>query len=287
MKKYITIIAILISFISIVSSQNIRNNITLELTGGLSPFAYKANIGEKKGMAGTSVAIKYQYNLDWNWSIGAGVEMKMYQSSAQFETFSDSYKTEAKSLMTGKADEMTFSYSYKGLEERQRALYINIPIYAQYRFDNGAYVRLGAKVGVPVKSGSQLYFEELTTKGYFALENIEYTNLPQHGFGTFYNTEIDEEYKMKINSSLCAELGWSWDWNEQYVLYLGVHGEYGLCNIYGREELRPQLQYEAGKFIYNPIWSANINDGNNRVAITKERVNTFAIGLLVRYSFGL
>lgn len=287
MKKYITIIAILISFISGVSSQNIRNNITLELTGGLSPFAYKTNIGDKKGMAGTSVAIKYQYNLDWNWSIGAGVEMKMYQSSTQFETFSDSYKTEAKSLISGKADEMIFSYSYKGLEERQRALYINIPIYAQYRFDNGAYVRLGAKVGVPVKSGSQLYFEELTTKGYFSLENIEYTNLPQHGFGTFYKTEIDEEYKMEINSSLCAEFGWSWDWNERYVLYLGVHGEYGLCNIYEQDDLRPQLQYEAGNLIYNPIWSANINDGGNRVAITKSRVNTFAIGLLVRYSFGL
>ena len=116
MKKHITIIAIFISIVSVLSSQNIRNNITLELTGGLSPFAYKTNIGEQKGMASTSVAIKYQYNLDWNWSIGAGVEMKMYQSSTHFETLSDSYKTDAKSLLSGKADEMTFSYTYKGLE---------------------------------------------------------------------------------------------------------------------------------------------------------------------------
>lgn len=272
--------------VSVALAQNIRNNITLELTGGLSSFTYKTNIGDRGGMAGTSAAIKYQYNIDWNWSFGFGGEIKMYQSSMRFDTFSDSYITQANSLISGKADEMTFSYTYKDMEERQRALYINIPLYAQYKFDNGIYLRAGAKLGIPVKSRSEIYYEELITKGYFALENVTYTNLPQHGFGTYYNTEVETDYKMQLNASLCAELGWTWDWNEQYLLYLGLHGEYGFGNLYKRSYLAPQLQYNGGEFKYTPIWSADVQNGSERMAVTGDKVGSFAIGLLVRYSFG-
>lgn len=272
------------AFVSV--AQNIRNNITLELTGGASAFAYETNLGDCRVMAGTSAAIKYQYNIDWNWSVGIGGELKLYQSSLRFDNFSDSYQTEANSLISGSADVMTFSYVYKNLEERQRALYINIPIYAQYRFDSGFYIRAGAKFGVPVKAGSEIYFEELTTKGYFPLENVTYTNLPQHGFGSYYNREVDKSYKMEFNTSLCAELGWTWEWNEQYLLYLGLHGEYGFGPLYKRSELAPQLQYGGGEFDYTPMWSANVQNGNERMAVTSDKIRTFAIGLLVRYSFG-
>ncbi len=273
-------------FVPELLAQNIRHNITLELTGGISPFSYQTNIGDRKGMVGTSTAIKYNYNIDWNWSVGFGAELKMYQASTRFDTFSDYYQTAANSLISGKADQMLFSYTYKNLEEQQRALYVNVPIFAQYRFNNGIYVRLGAKIGVPVHSKSQIYFEELKTAGYFALENITYTNLPQHGFGTYYDTEVEEEYDMRLNTSLCAELGWTWDWNEQYMLYLGVHGEYGFGNLYKRNTLSPQLLYEEGYFNYTPIWSANVQNGNERVAVTGDKIRSFAIGLLVRYSFG-
>lgn len=283
-KLIYTLMAIL--FVSASVAQNIRNNITLELTGGLSTFAYDTNFGDRGGMAGTSAAVKYQYNIDWNWSVGIGGEIKMYQSATRFDAFSDFYQTEANSLISGKADKMIFSYAYKNLEERQRALYINLPVYAQYRFDNGIYLRLGAKVGLPVKSGSEIYYEQLTTKGYFPLENVTYTNLPQHGFGIYNNREIDKAYSMQMNASLCAELGWTWEWSEQYVLYLGLHGEYGFTNLYKRSEMAPQLLYQGGEFDYTPIWSANVDSGEERVAVTGQRVGAFAIGLLVRYSFG-
>ena len=286
MKRLFTYIAILMLSVSGSVAQNIRNNITLELTGGASAFNYKANLGDYRVMAGTSAAIKYQYNIDWNWSVGIGGELKLYQSSLRFDSYSDSYQTEANSLVSGNADVMTFSYAYKNLEERQRALYVNVPIYAQYKFDSGFYIRAGAKFGVPVKARSEIYFEELTTKGYFPLENITYSNLPQHGFGTYYNTEVDKKYKMEFNTSLCAELGWTWEWSEQYVLYLGLHGEYGFGPLYKRSELAPQLQYRGGEFDYTPIWNANVQNGNERTAVTGDKIRTFAIGLLVRYSFG-
>ena len=279
-----TLFSLLFAFGAV--AQNIKNSISLELTGGYSSFLYQTNIGERGGMAGTSVALKYQYNINWNWSVGIGGEFKMYQSSTRFDTYTDSYQAFANSLISGKADEMTFSYAYKNLEERQRALYINIPIYAQYKFDNGLYIRAGAKVGFPIKSGSEIYFAELSTKGYFPLENVTYTNLPQHGFGTFYNTEVDKSYKMALNAALCAELGWAWDWNEQYVLYLGIHGEYGLSNMYKRSQLMPQLQYNGGELDYTPTWNADVRSGEDRVPITGDKIGVFAIGLLVRYSFG-
>lgn len=286
MKRQLIYMIFTMLIVQTLSAQNIRNNITLELTGGLAPISYQTNIGDRKGMAGTSAAIKYHYNINWNWSVGVGAELKMYQSSTRFDEFSDHYQISANSLISGKADQMTFSYAYKNLEERQRALYVNIPIFAQYRADAGFYIRVGAKLGIPAQSKSQIYFEELKTQGYFALENITYTNLPQYGFGTYYDTEVDEEYDMKLNTSICAELGWTWDWNEQYMLYLGVHGEYGFGNLYKRTSLSPQLLYENGNFNYTPIWSANVHNGNERVAITGNEIRTFAIGLLIRYSFG-
>lgn len=286
MKKKLIFAIFAMLFVPGAIAQNIRNNITLELTGGLSPFTYKTNIGDRRGMPGTSAAIKYQYNIDWNWSAGLGVELKMYQSSTRFDTFSDYYITEANSLISGKADEMRFSYSYTNLEERQRALYINIPIFTQYRFDNGIYIRLGAKLGMPTKSKSEIYFEELKTEGYFALENVTYKDLPQHGFGTYYDREITKRYNMAMNVSICAEMGWTWDWNEQYMLYIGVHGEYGFANLYKRTNLTPQLVYTENGFEYTPVWNADVVNGDGRVAITNDKIGTFAIGLLIRYSFG-
>lgn len=286
MKRNILLIFFVVVAMFEVAAQNLRNNISVELMGGLSPFTYKNNIGDRRGMPGTSAAIKYQYHFNWNWSLGVGAEIKMYQSSSRFDSFSDSYNTYANSLISGKADEMIFSYSYKNLEERQRALYFNIPIFAQYRFNSGFYIRLGAKVGIPVKSGSELYFEELKTQGYFPHENVTYTDMPQHGFGTYYNSEIDEDYKLKVNTTLTAEIGWSWDWNEQNILYLGFHGEYGFSNLYDRGELVPQLQYDGGNLNYTPIWGADVNVGDKRTAITNDNIRTFAIGLLIRYSFG-
>lgn len=286
MKNKILYIVLFFIFATTSFAQNIRNNITLELTGGVSSFAYKANVGDRKGMPGTSAAIKYQYNIDWNWSVGLGAEVKMYQSSLRFDEFRDSYKLQASSLLTGKADEMTFTYSYKNLEERQRALYINIPIYIQYRSDAGAYIRVGAKVGMPVKSESDIYFEELHTQGHFLYENVTYTNLPQHGFGTFYDTEVERECKMNLNAEISAELGWSWDWNERYILYLGAFGEYGFSNLYTRGELKPQLQYNAGELEYTPILSASISEEGERRAITGDKIRPFSVGLLIRYSFG-
>ena len=94
------------------------------------------------------------------------------------------------------------------------------------------------------------------------------------------------DYKMQLNASLCAELGWTWDWNEQYLLYLGLHGEYGFGNLYKRSYLAPQLQYNGGEFKYTPIWSADVQNGSERMAVTGDKVGSFAIGLLVRYSFG-
>ncbi|MEG1642760.1 MAG: hypothetical protein RR293_01250, partial [Bacteroidales bacterium] len=183
----------------------------------------------------------------------------------------------------------TFSYRYTDLEDKQRALYLTIPVFAQYQHEVGFYTRLGVQLGIPISGGSTIRYGELRTKGFFPHENVIYDNLPQHGFGTYYGGNIDDidiEMSYRVNTSLLAEVGWKWNWFDQYVLYLGVTGEYGFCNMIKREITRPQLVYNDGDFIYTPIWEANAKSGNERNPVTGAKVHSYAFSLVLRYSFG-
>lgn len=293
MKKTIatTAAALLLSCMAATTYGNdIDNEISFEITGGLSAICYSSELGSYKPMAGTSAGINYLHRFNSNWGIGTGASFRLYQSRLNFDTYSDSYESYINTppISTGaEIDKFRFSYTYTNLQDKQQAFYLSIPVFAQYEHDSGFYARLGAQVNIPLGGGSKISYETLKTSGYFQYENHTYTNLPTHGFGTYSDNTTNEAMTYLVNGSLYAEVGWNWDWDDQFILYLGLNGEYGVGKIYNRTTTSPQLIYNDGNFIYTPIWNADITDNNGgRKTITGNRYNTYAFGIVLRYSFG-
>lgn len=292
MKKLISTAALtlLASITTISIAKNIDNEISFEITGGLSSICYSSNMGSYKPMAGTSAGINYLHRFNSNWGLGTGVSFRLYQSRMNFDTFSDSYEAYLNTppeTIGAQEDKFLFNYSYTNLQDKQQAFYLSIPVFAQYEHDCGFYARLGAQVNIPLGGGSNISCETLKTSGYFPYENHTYTDLPSHGFAMYYDTGTDVALSYLVNASLYAEVGWNWDWNDRFILYLGLNGEYGIGSIYDRDSTAPQLQYNDGRLDYTPIWNATITDGNGeRKTITGTKYNNYAFGIVLRYSFG-
>lgn len=293
MKKLIstTALTLLLTSITTISfGKKLDNEISFEITGGLSSICYSSELGSYKPMAGTSAGINYLHRFNSNWGIGTGASFRLYQSRMNFGTFNDSYitTTTIPPVSTGSdINNFRFDYSYINLQDKQQAFYLSIPIFAQYEHDSGFYTRLGAQVNIPLGGGSDISCETLKTSGYFPYENHTYTDLPSHGFAMYYDTGTDVALSYLVNASLYAEVGWNWDWNDRFILYLGLNGEYGIGSIYDRDSTAPQLQYNDGRLDYTPIWNATITDGNGeRKTITGTKYNNYAFGIVLRYSFG-
>lgn len=290
-RRLATAAAILLTSITAtVYGRGMDNEISFEITGGLSSICYSTVSGDYKPMAGTSAGINYLHRFNRNWGLGTGVGFRLYQSRLNFGTYSDTYTatTTVPPVATGSdINSFRFSYTYTELQDKQQAFYLSIPVFAQYEHECGFYARLGAQLNIPMGGGSEVSFELLKTSGYFPYENRTYTNLPSHGFGSYYDDGTDESMTYLVNGSLYAEIGWNWDWDERFVLYLGLNGEYGTGKIYKRETTSPQLIYNNGDLAYTPIWNADITDGNGgRKAITGDKYNNYAFGIVLRYSFG-
>ncbi len=269
------------------------NEISVEISGGLSSISYSSDFGSVKPGAGISAGINYLHRFNKNWGLGTGVNFRLYQSRMEFDKYSDSYFTAIASPAAGTGiDDFRFDYRYSGLkgaalEEKQQAYYLSIPVFAQYEHDCGFYARLGVQVNIPVGGNSKINYETLVTSGYFPYENATYTDIPAHGFSTYLDGEDKETLSYRVNGSLYAEVGWNWDFNDKYILYVGVNGEYGMGKAYKSKTASPQLLYNDGDFGYTPVWGADIADSNGgRKSVTEGKYNNYAVGLVLRYSFG-
>lgn len=263
-----------------------KNEVVLGVSGGLSALQYSVSEGDYDPGVGTSVSLNYIYHLNKNWGIGTGAGVALYQSSVRYNTFSDSYNVGASPIISGTdGSNLEFMYNYSELRDKQSLLYVNIPIFVQYQSDFGLYARVGAEIGIPAVGGSTIYYTQLNTSAYSSYTNATYNNLPSHGLGTYTYQEKDISLNFLTNASLTGEVGWNWNWENQYRLYIGVTGSYGLLNVYKRESNQPQLVYNNGDLQETPIWNANKNNDTNDT-LTGDRVNTYSFGLVLRYSIG-
>lgn len=311
-----TIVAILlVAFAAAAYGGDRKNEVSVEISGGISSISYCSDFGSVKPGAGTSVGINYLRNFNKNWGLGTGLNFRLYQSSINSDMYSDTCWT---SLPSGANRDFRLNYLYTNFKETQKAYYLSIPVFAQYRHDCGFYARLGAQLNIPVGGKSIISYGMLRTTGYFPYENVTITDIPSHGFGAYFDREAEETLKYRVNGSLYAEVGWNWNWNDKNTLYVGINGECGLGSVYKRNASSPQLIHdENGNFGYTPVWDSNIyeypvldikdedyktkkenlqkeieNDAtgerykNWRKGVTSGRFTNYSVGIVLRYSFG-
>lgn len=250
--------------------------------GLLSPY-FKLNEGKYVMQPGAALGVSYTYFFNSHWGLGFGAEASLLRSSTKADKLSFSYTAEAMAV-PDQGDEINrfdFKAIYENYRETQQFIGLNIPVTLQYRpSGNGFTGTIGFVVGLPIKTTAHIKATRLSTSGYFPYEGIEYTDLPQHGFGTFENYSDKRNLNTKIHFDITAEVGYRWKLSCNNSLYTTVFASYGITPIFSSVHNKPLLQYmPSGSLEQNGIWETDIIKSKNIIPV--------CAGIKLRYAFSI
>ena len=227
MKKQIIIGVSLLVF-STLKAQYTKQYVHFDIGGGLNNLEYNLQNGTEKGQLGYSVngAYSYFFKRHWGLKIGVGVQSYGAHSTLNFLSSTSDVDTDG--------DSYEFRTNYKSWEEKQHALFVEVPLEVQYRhfFSKkiGLLASAGAKVSIPVLATYETTGGTMVTSGYYSQWNVELNNMPQHGFTTLTNT-YSGDLSLKAAYTGIADVGCLFTLSKKMNLYLGGYVNYGLNNI--------------------------------------------------------
>jgi hypothetical protein len=182
MKKQIIIGVSLLVFGTLKAQYTAKQYLHFDIGGGLHNLEYNLQNGTQQGQFGYTVDAAYSYFFKPDWGVKAGVGIQSYGAQSTLNYLS------VIPTLDSHGDLGNFNTSYNNWQEKQQALFVEIPIETQYRhFFNekiSLLAGLGAKVSIPVAATYKTTGEDIVTTGYYSQWNVLLSNLPQHGFSS-------------------------------------------------------------------------------------------------------
>jgi hypothetical protein len=257
-----------------------KHELSIYGLGGYSPINFALDSrGSKSGSMGGGAGLGYTFNINSSLGIVTGVEMTMYGAEISFDNVSGEYD-EGKDKQ-----QLQFSYSLNGYEEKQSITVFSIPVMAQYSLPLGSgstkfYASGGFKLGFPIVAKADIKPGTAKTSGYYAHENITYENLPQHGFVTdLVLQNVKQDLKPGFSAALALEAGARFSLTDKIDLYTGAYLDYGLNSIQKTND-RHLLEYDSFNettFKHNSVLDTGLTS----------KANMLSAGLKLRIGFKL
>jgi OmpA-OmpF porin, OOP family len=226
MKKQI-IIGLSILFSVVIQSQEKVSFLTFNGGGGLNALSYNLLDGTQKGRTGYTLNAAYSYFFTPQWGIQTGIGL---QSFGSLSTQSYLY---ASPDVDSDSQTYEFRSNYNNWQEKQQALFIDIPLELQYKLPIGKKFGMmasaGAKISFPISARYTTSGGTLTTTGYYSQWDVELSNMPQHGFSTY--TDFKGNLSLKPAVMVIAELGGLYKLTPSADLYVGAYFNYGINNV--------------------------------------------------------
>lgn len=269
MKKKITVI--LFSFwMVILQAQKKEQFLQINLGSGMNELSYTLKDGMQKGLFGYSLNATYSYFFTLNWGVQTGIGLQTYSSLSTLNLLTTTFAVDTD------GDLYTFKTHFKNWQEKQRVLFLEIPLTVQMRqVINDKFSLLastGAKLSIPIKTSFTTTGGELVTSGYYDTWNVELTDMQQHGFSTNLRS-YQGAYTLKSSGVALIEIGGLYKLVKNIELYSGMYVNYGLSNLLSPNS-KVIYQFDG---VYNGILNSN------QISNAK----TFAFGLKVGLLIGL
>lgn len=209
-----------------------RHNFDVTAGGGLQSVSYSVESGETSPGFGWNATVMYRYMFNPNWGTGFGLGVSHYKSSASFDSLRIS-----QSFVAHEHNGLPYELEndFIGWKETQRVLAFEVPVALFYQkpFNaNWAFMGdLGAKLIFPVWNSYHVNDGYLSLKGYFEHQtNVEYSNLPVHGFSTYHHFYGDNKLK-SVSGAAFVDLGVLRTLNAKRQLYMGGYFSYAFSNL--------------------------------------------------------
>ncbi|GHT14429.1 hypothetical protein AGMMS4956_12220 [Bacteroidia bacterium] len=283
------LLPILLLLASIAAAQETAQETTHEISaygfGGLSTLQYKSAQGSVQLGVGGGGGVGYTYFFAPQWGFNTGVEVALFNASANGAEITGSSK---EIYDYGRIEETYFNSTYNDYKEKQRAVYLQVPLMVQFQTgaDNKFYAAAGIKVGVALAGNYATTANQLVLSGYFPATEQTFVDVTEVGYDTQDPfTSQSGKLDFGFNLSLAAEVGARWRLSGYISLYTGLYVDYGLLNVAPKKTSalvhRPSENLTA--FAYNSLLTATLPAGNAYV----DKMNLFSAGLKVKVAFGL
>lgn len=282
MKRIIIALAAVTMAFSATAQQSGHDNyIGLNLGGGLNSMTYSPANGKHSLGFGFDAGLHYAYFFNEHFGLGFGVH---YTRANAYARYNYTEVTTGLTHLNNPNVHYTLSTKYDNWKERQTIGVLGIPVEFFYRaaldkkwtFIGG----LGFEFDLPMSGKYNLSDGKYTTTGTFpALGDYVVAGMPEHGFATYEaisNSKIDN---LKLGVSVIADLGVRMALNNNWGLYFGIYGGYGLTNMLKDKSDAPLVLINAkepAKHDYNGTFASNEIDA----------MHLFRLGVKVGIDFG-
>lgn len=246
MKIYLTAIGL---FIAITASAQDKNQyFDVSIGGGLHNLKYNLKQGNVNSGYGGAINFGYSYFLNANWGLGSGLSLQSAKAKGTLNLMNATAATDQD------GDNYEFRTYFNDWQEKQKALFLNIPIGVHYQSwfsgRNGLLVFAGLKFSIPLSPSYKVSSGSIVTAGYYEQWNVEFMDMPQHGFSRI-TERPSGNITLKPSYSLFAELGWLREISVKFDLYVGGYINYGLNNIADGESNLSYMESQSYKSMIN------------------------------------
>ena len=285
-QRYCWVVAVgLMCFSSILQAQTqYGNEFVLSLGAGGSAFKYQLDEGQSKSGFGWELGLAYSHYFNRTMGFSIGLEVERFAASVDIDQMSYKQEIKAPPELLGRF-ELYFDYS--GLEEKQSAVMLQIPVLLQLQFpvsEKGFfYLGTGIKAGFPVSLKWNQNIGQLTTRGYSEYTGQYYENMPNHGFSTSYSLSTSGQLDLKGSILFALEGGLKFTVSEGTSFYTGVFLDWGLNDMYKASGNPAPLEYNTASpanYLYKSILATD------RYSVA-DGIKPFALGVKIKMGFGM
>ncbi|MBQ0031064.1 MAG: hypothetical protein KBT32_11635 [Bacteroidales bacterium] len=201
----------------------------LDLGVGSHAMKYDPNTGSSKPSIGGKIGTTDSYFITNHIGFGLGLYLNYHQTRYSFR---DSHQSD---ILTDSLNKFTYLLkSSLSIEETQRLLTADLPVSFRTKFslnnDWELCANLGLAVGLPIWKKYETTEKQNTTAHYIE-PNIDFHDMPNHGFSTGNGSKEGDFWMRKMNIAPFIEVGLSKAMSSKHSLYMGLYYSYGISNL--------------------------------------------------------
>jgi len=259
MKKQ-TILVLGFLFCSMLQAQEKQQYLHITVGGGLHNLSYDLQNGTQSGRFGNTIDAGYSYFFTKHWGIQSGLGLQWFnaRSTINGQLASPQVDTDGETF--------EFRANYNNWQEKQQALFLDIPLTLQYRHALSNKISLqgsaGGKISIPISSSYTTTGGNITTTGYYSRLNAELSDLPEFGFTTTTNS-YNGKLSLRPSYMAIADLGGLYTLSPKIDLYLGAYINYGLNNAL-KADSKEVIQLDG---VYNGMLASTQTTKVNPVSV--------------------
>ena len=249
--KYILILILSITFNTAQAQKPNLKIFEFEISGFSGLFGISGSIpnGSIKPGVGYQFSVDGKYYFSSNWRIGVGVGYSSYLSNAKL----DNYSLNSPAI-DDLGDNFEFRVTASGINEKLKMSAIEVPVFLEYLRKMSDKLSLsgnfGLKTSFPVSANFQCTEGTIETRGYYQQYEVEFSNIPNHGFEKIDNINYKGDLTTKLAFSLFTGFGVTIPAGKMKV-NAGVYGSFGLNSVLQKKNT-PLISYLGS---YNTITS--------------------------------